>query len=168
MYKLPIELFEMDGNGCHLFVDATIGGEVGCLVIDTGASQTVLSRYSEGVQNALQKLDYNEFLTQTQSESLSETLSEEELKELGVAENGVVSMAANGDAIDFEFGIIQDFKIGELEVEKFAVGTIDLTNINRLYEKLNKSNVLGLLGSDFLLKYKAVIDYETKLLTLKL
>jgi hypothetical protein len=61
---------------------------------------------------------------------------------------------------------INDFKIGELKTEQFEVAVLDLSTINDAYRQLNQPEILGVLGGDILVKYKAVIDYGHSLLTL--
>jgi hypothetical protein len=102
-----------------------------------------------------------------EAKTLGDRFSDEELEEMGIDDNGVLSLAANGSSIDFQFGIIDGLKLGDFEFEPFPVGTMDLTNVAKLYDKMNKKNVWGLLGSDMLLKYKAVIDYDNEMLILK-
>jgi hypothetical protein len=44
---------------------------------------------------------------------------------------------------------------------------IDLSGINEMYQQHCNRKICGLLGSDFLLKYKAVINYERRILSLE-
>jgi len=57
--------------------------------------------------------------------------------------------------------------IGELKIEQFEVAVLDLSTINMAYSQLNHPEVLGVLGGDILVKYKAVIDYGNQSLTLQ-
>jgi hypothetical protein len=43
---------------------------------------------------------------------------------------------------------------------------LDLSTINIAYRQLGHSDVLGVLGGDILMKYKAVIDYRKQELKL--
>ncbi len=61
---------------------------------------------------------------------------------------------------------LQDLSIGNLHVPEFEVAVLDLSTINKAYEQLGKPLVLGVLGSDILMQYQAVIDYGKSLLTL--
>jgi hypothetical protein len=63
--------------------------------------------------------------------------------------------------------IIHDFHVGDLLVDPFEVAVLDLSAINSAYEQLGHPEVLGVLGGDILMKYKAVIDYGKWRLTLK-
>ncbi len=166
--EIPIEIFMMDGKGCHLFLEAEINGSKGLLILDTGASQTVLSQNAEEIKTAITPLDQEEYIDMVEGKTLGERFSEEELEEMGIDDSGVLSLAANGSSIDFQFGIINGLKIGDFVFDPFPVGTMDLTNVTLLYEKMDKKNVWGLLGSDLLLKYNAVINYKKKILKLTL
>ena len=44
---------------------------------------------------------------------------------------------------------------------------LDLTHVNVSYEKLDLPAIDGVLGSDLMMEYKAVIDYQKKELTLR-
>ena len=60
------------------------------------------------------------------------------------------------------------FYLGRLKVENLKVALIDLSHINQLYYKATNLEICGLIGGDFLLKHKAVIDYKKKVLQLSL
>lgn len=138
--KIPIEIVEIEGNGCHLFVECQINKIISCqLIIDTGASKTVF--------------DYN--LMSSLSEKIEK---EEEIKSAGVG----------GEITLNEFANISNFKIGDFEIKNFETVLIDLSNVNDIYEPIINKKIWGLIGGDFLLKYKSKIDYKTKILTIRI
>ncbi|MDB5141825.1 MAG: clan aspartic protease, partial [Mucilaginibacter sp.] len=47
------------------------------------------------------------------------------------------------------------------------VAVLDLSSINIAYRQLNHPEVLGVLGGDILMKYKAVIDYGKETIRFK-
>jgi hypothetical protein len=49
----------------------------------------------------------------------------------------------------------------------WTVVLIDLSHVNDLYRKFTDKRVAGLIGSDFLLKHKAIIDYKRRELVLR-
>jgi hypothetical protein len=63
--------------------------------------------------------------------------------------------------------IIHDLSIGSLLVAEFEVAVLDLSTINIAYGQLGHPEVLGVLGGDILMKYKAVIDYGEQVLMLQ-
>ena len=70
---------------------------------------------------------------------------------------------AYSDAVTFTPVI----KIGELEIENYRTVLLDLSHVNASYEQVGLKPVDGVLGSDILKMYKAVIDYEKKIVKLK-
>ena len=53
-----------------------------------------------------------------------------------------------------------------LLIDEFEVAVLDLSTINVAYRQLGHPEVLGVLGGDILMKYKAVVDYGQQTLTL--
>jgi hypothetical protein len=64
--------------------------------------------------------------------------------------------------------IVSDLQISTLLIPEFEVAVLDLSTINIAYRQLNHPEVLGVLGGDILMKYKAVIDYGNKILCLNI
>jgi hypothetical protein len=63
--------------------------------------------------------------------------------------------------------IIPDMYIGELHIKNHQVAVLELSNVNNAYREFNHPEVLGVLGGDILMQYKAVIDYGKKELRFK-
>lgn len=136
---IPIEIIQLDQESYHLFVRCFIQEKAYSLVIDTGASKTVfaLNILKDRVENLKQ--------------------NENEMQSAGIS-------AQIGESFQ---GTLRDFKLGTLELPSFEVVLIDLTYVNEVYSKIMDKTISGLIGSDFLLKYKACIDYQKEELTLK-
>ena len=66
-----------------------------------------------------------------------------------------------------QFTNVKKIKIGELLIENYDVVLLDLSHVNHSYEQANLKTIDGVLGSDILLQYNAIIDYEKKILKLK-
>ena len=49
--------------------------------------------------------------------------------------------------------------IGELTVKKYPAVVLDMSHVNISYSELGMEPIDGVLGSDILMKYGAVIDY---------
>lgn len=138
-YKLPFEIIELETDNYHLIVSADFtDGSVKKWVIDTGASKTVFDLNLE-----------KHFV-----------LSEDETEELH-------SAGINTNPLTTQLGYLNTFTLGHLKIEGMKVALMDLSHINALYKKATQLKICGLIGSDFLLKYNAVIDYKKKMLTLK-
>jgi hypothetical protein len=120
-------------------VSGFINGNLANILIDTGASQTVLD------MNRVQL-----FTNQQQFEK-AEKLSK------GLGTN---SMAG------YKFSINQ-FVLGDLVIEDYDVVSLDLSHINASYEDLGLTPIDMVLGGDFLMHYSANIQYSSAELWLK-
>jgi len=134
---IPLRIIDMHEEGYHPLVNVTVFGKPFILVLDTGASKTAFDQNMVEAQG-------REFI-------LSDRLS------TGLGTNNMTSSTA----------IIHDLNIGSLLVEEFEVAVLDLSAINIAYAQLGYPEVLGVLGGDLLMKYKAVINYGKRLLILK-
>jgi predicted aspartyl protease len=134
---VPLEIIDLQEEGYHPLVHITVFGKPFILVLDTGASKTAFDQ-------SMVKAEGREFI-------LSDRLS------TGLGTNSMSSSTA----------IIHDLYIGSLLIEEFEVAVLDLGAINIAYSQLGHPEVLGVLGGELLMKYKAVIDYGKKQLVLK-
>lgn len=138
---IPLQIIDLHEDGFHLLVEAVVFGRDFKLVLDTGASKTVFD------QAWLKEID-------------SEIIIEESSRlSTGLGTNDMASFTT----------LISDLQLGELQVPPFRVAVLDLSTINYAYEQLNHPRVLGVLGSDLMMNYKAIIDYgEQRLLMNKM
>ncbi|MEO6302167.1 MAG: hypothetical protein ABIP51_03235 [Bacteroidia bacterium] len=63
--------------------------------------------------------------------------------------------------------ILKKLKLGDLEIINYKTVLLDLSHVNQSYQLIGLNPIDGVLGSDILFQYNAVINYEKKLLTLK-
>lgn len=133
---VPLQIIDLHQDGFHPLVAVSVCGKPFILVLDTGASRTAFDH----------TIISQEDVELHASESMS----------TGLGTTTMTSYTAN----------ISNFRIGDLQVEAFEVAVLDLSTINMAYRQLNQTEVLGVLGGDILVKYKAVIDYGHALLTL--
>lgn len=135
---IPIEIIELETQSFHLLIKCTINGEQeGEMVIDTGASKTVFDR--------------NFVLNYQHKEKDKEDLQ---------------SCGLGGDDIESDLVEIESLSFGNFKSEILNVVLIDLNQINKMYEKHCQRQICGLLGSDFLLRHQAIIDYQKSMLIL--
>jgi len=137
--KLPIEIFQIDKQGYHIFVEAEINDENVSLIIDTGASSSVF--------------DMN--LLQTKLKAMKAPKGAE-----------FMSSGISDAKIDTHFAEIETLKIADFVLYNYKTVLLDLSHINNLYSNFGNRTIWGLIGGDFLKKYKAVINYQNKTLTL--
>ena len=136
---VPLQIIDLQGDGFHPLVDVTVFGLSFILVLDTGASKTAFDHATliEANQNA--------------ALVVSDRLS------TGLGTNTMASSTI----------IIHDLHIGGLLIPEFEVAVLDLSTINIAYRQLGHPDVLGVLGGDVLMKYRAVIDFDKRILKLR-
>ena len=136
--KIPIDIIELESLNYHLILPTQPDeGETAYWVIDTGASKSVFD------------INLAEFI-------LSEEEGTEDLHAANMSE----------EPLKTSLGILKPLLFGKLKVDNMKVALMDMNHINELYQKVSDYKICGLLGSDFLLKYNAVIDYKRRVLKL--
>ena len=135
--SIPIKILKLEG-GFHLLIAIRVNGKRANVLIDTGASHTVFDK--EKIKKFLnaEKLESHD--------KLSTGLGTNEMKSHLVA--------------------IEKISLGKVDIKKYKSVVIDLSHINIAYKQMKKKPIDGVLGSDILKKYKAVIDYGRKSLVL--
>lgn len=128
---VPIQIIDLHEDGFHVLVEVSVYNKSFILVLDTGASKTA---FDHGVL-----LKASENIELISSDRLS----------TGLGTNSMTSATT----------VINDLRIGELEINVFEVAVLDLSAINIAYSQMNHPEILGVLGGDILMRYKAVIDY---------
>ncbi len=137
--SVPLNIIDLQGDGFHPLLDIVIFGKPFKVVLDTGASRTAFDR------DLL--IEANEQAAIVASERLS----------TGLGTNTMESATA----------VIENIWIGDLLIPELEVAVLNLSTINIAYHEMGHPEVLGVLGSDILMKYKAVIDFNKKRLLLK-
>lgn len=127
-----MQLVALENENYHLLVDSLFdNNESGKWTIDTGASKTVFDGNLSHLFNAVSD-------------------PETEVRSAGIGEGH----------IETQTGVLHRVRFGALEMKSWPVAIIDLKHINALYKSYANEQIVGLLGSDFLLSHKAVIDFE--------
>jgi len=137
--SIPLNIIDLHGDGFHPVLDILIFNKPFKVVLDTGASRTAFDR---------------DLLIQANEEAnivASERLS------TGLGTNTMESATA----------VIENIWVGDMMIPEMEVAVLDLSSINIAYRELGHPEVLGVLGSDILMKYNAVIDFGKKILKLK-
>lgn len=128
---IPLQIIDLHEDGFHPLLNVTCFGKPFILVLDTGASKTAFDE--------TMLLHANKHAAVTVSNKLS----------TGLGTNSMASSTA----------IINNLYIGGFLIDEFEVAVLNLSTINTAYRQLGHPEVLGVLGGDILMKYKAVIDY---------
>src|SRR5579872_5736697 len=128
---ISIKLINIENDGLHLSIKARINNKNAHMLIDTGASTTVFDR-----NRIVRFVNESKF-------DLNDKLS------TGLGTNSMQSHTA----------VLKKLKLGNIEIKNYKTVLLDLTHVNQSYEKMGLNAIDGVLGSDVLNKYKAVIDY---------
>lgn len=135
--SLPIKILKLD-DGFHLLVNARVNGKPSRLLVDTGASKTVFDKARSSLFLSTDKFEKHDKLS------------------TGLGTSNMKSHLA----------IIETISLGKLTITNYKTVVIDLSHVNVAYSQLKLKPIDGVLGSDILKKYKAVIDYGKKILWL--
>jgi hypothetical protein len=138
-YNIPIEIIELEKHNYHLIVTSVFAnGEMGYWVIDTGASKSIFDK------------NLVDFYTIVEGRT-------ENLHSAGIGEEPLQS----------EVATMKPFSFAGMKIEKMQLAVLDLTHINELYSASTDLEICGLLGGDFLVQHKAVIDYKKRRMILR-
>lgn len=136
--KYPMQVLALAPNSFHHMVRLSVNGKQANFILDTGASRTIFDISL-----------FHEFVNFT-----DEDLHNNDLPSAGI----------NADLKEHQSLTLAEFITGQMQIQNFQVLLLDLSNVNHTYASLNLPPVDGILGSDFLLKYKSVIHYPKRVL----
>lgn len=136
---IPFKILNIDNEGYHLLIKVTINGKASKLVLDTGASKTVFDK------SRITKI----------------------IKQKDFEKHDKLSTGLGTNTMESHFTVIKKLKIGKLEINNYKAVLLDLSHVNHSYSQIGLPKIDGVLGSDILNDYKAVIDYEKKVLKMK-
>ena len=131
---MELEILELESNNFHIFINGSVNGRPCRLLIDTGASRTVLDR---------------NFVL-----SFEPSI---ELKEQAQPGSGLGT-----NTMKIETALLDSFIIGTKGLECFETAVLDLMHVNSAYEKRNLPPVHIILGNDIMKSHNAIIDYGKK------
>ena len=136
--KIPIEVQSLQGEGYHLFVKGKMDGIALRLLIDTGASKTVLDKNFLSKNFPGLQLQSNEQLT------------------TGVGNNHIESEVAE----------INNLILGEMKISAYQVAVLDLSHVNQTYSLIESAPIDGVIGCDLLVEFDGSINLKKKILRL--
>ncbi len=137
--SIPIYIVKVEGGGNHLLIKSRFNSSVqGYLIIDTGASVSAFDK-----ETCLPFSKNIKYKKEIQS-------------------SGVTSESLNAQPVK-----IHKLYLGRFRFELSQAVLIDLTHIKQLYSQFSTKNILGLLGGNFLIEHRAIIDYRNNLLHLE-
>lgn len=138
-YKIPLEIIEIEHDNFHPLVTAVFAdGFSGNWVVDTGASKSVFDRNLSAYFRAIDG-------------------EAEDLHSAGISNKPIKS----------GIGIVAPFSFSSLKIEQLKVALLDMKHINELYAATTDVEICGLLGSDFLVRHRAIINFRRSCMILR-
>lgn len=138
--SIPLEIIEIDKGNFHVFVNLKIN-KISCrMLLDTGASKTVMD--TERVHAFLSAKD------QVQSHHTK-------------------SVGLGASELDTYVATLRNWEMNKFLLRKFEVAILPIAHVNTTYQSINLAPIDGVLGSDFLVKYRAIINYKKQLMKLE-
>ena len=133
MYKTPLKILQLEKGDYHTLLNGSVARKKIRIILDTGASHSCIDK-----------------------SFVSQLFPNREMEK-----NEGVNAGIGG--VDFEVLVtdLPDFKIGHYYQKIMQnVAVIDFAHINTAYEALHLKPVQMILGNDFCVNHKALIDYE--------
>lgn len=140
MQKIPLAILNLQEDGYHILIDVQLFGQPFKMVVDTGASKTVLDKTT----------------------LLHSGISEDKFQDTHILSTGLGTNSMQSFILE-----IPEFRIGGWHTRHFLTAVLDLSSINYAYAQMNLEPVIGVLGGDILRTYGAQIDYKKLMLTLR-
>ncbi|MDD2633971.1 MAG: aspartyl protease family protein [Bacteroidales bacterium] len=139
LYKTPLKICHIEGGGNHILIKANANKNKCFLLIDTGASNSVFDSNAKAFRDTI----------------------------LADIENDNQSSGFNSKIENLSTGQIKSLNISYFRISEFNAIFTPLDYINQLYQSLNLPIISGIIGCDFLIKYKAIIDLSDNIMVLK-
>ncbi len=139
MQNIPFEVIGLQADGFHIITEIEIFDKKFKMVIDTGASKTVLDK---------------------------ETLLNSGINEEDFLNTDILSTGLGTNNMQSFMITIPQIKMAEWSTKNFTAAVLDLSSINYAYGQIGLDPVIGVLGGDILKLYGAKIDYKKNILTL--
>ncbi|MDY0202276.1 MAG: retropepsin-like aspartic protease [Bacteroidales bacterium] len=135
--NIPFIVKETEDGSFHPIVQAEIDGQPIFLIIDTGASRTVLDKRL------------------VNSYTVSENINQE-----------AFAAGINAQKLEVEQAVVPNLKIGDVVFSNLAVFCTDLKPVSALFEEISQTPIDGLLGCDFFHSHNATINFNEKIITI--
>ncbi len=135
--SIPLKLINLQDDGFHLLVEVIVFKEKYFAVLDTGASRSVFDK------SLIEK-------------HVSETLQVAD-------EINAATLFTTTTTIQ---ATIPRLKIGTLKINNYETVAFDLQSVSKTYQQFGHPPIMGIIGGDILMQYKAVINYQKMVLRL--
>ena len=136
---IPLEVVALQEGSYHVFLKMKVNKKSIRVLLDTGASKTVLDK----------------------------TFVEEKCKSQKTETIGQSTSSLHSTVSESNITYIKEIQLDQVKLKNYLVAVIDLTHVNQTYEGVGKKPIFGIVGSDILMERKAIIDYSKKILIIK-
>ena len=136
---IPLEVVAIQEGSYHVFLKMKVNKKSIRVLLDTGASKTVLDK----------------------------TFVEEKCKSQTTETIGQSTSSLHTTVSESNITYIKEIQLDQVKLKNYLVAVIDLTHVNQTYEGVGKKPIFGIVGSDILMERKAIIDYSKKILIIK-
>lgn len=137
--EIKLEVKELQTDSFHVFLYVVINNKRLRMLLDTGASKTVLDK----------------------------NFVESKLKNSKVETSNNPTSSLHATVQKSDIMTAKTIKIGNSSIENYMITVLDLTHVNKTYEAVKCKPIQGILGSDILVEKQAVINYGKKTIKLK-
>ncbi len=136
--KITMLAQQIEAGNFHLFIPVKIGRKSARMLLDTGASKSVMDE-----------------------ERVFQFIKKHSLK-IDAAQ----SVGLGAKTLPTNIAELPSVNIAEAKLVGVEVAVLNLNHVNEIYRSIGLPEIDGVLGSDLLMKYKAIINYEKRLLSL--
>jgi predicted aspartyl protease len=136
-HKIPIFAIELSLMSYHIATYVKVGKRKLRMIIDTGASQTLIS------SKLAEKLE------------LETSLPELDNITVGIGEGSLTP----------QFTSLPSCKIGDIQIKNLTCLVLPMDHINQTYKTIGQKPIDGIIGNDILLLLKSMIDLKTMTIT---
>lgn len=132
IYQTSLKILQLEKGDYHTLLKGSVGGHKLRIVLDTGASHSCIDK---------------QFVNQL-------------FPDMNMEKNEGVNAGIGGMGFEVLVADLPDFRLGRYHQKTFPnTAVIDFTHINNAYRMLHRKPVQMILGNDFCITHKAVIDY---------
>lgn len=139
MHIIPLQVLTLEQQGYHILVEVKIFDTIHKMVVDTGASKTVLDK---------------------------SMLIQAGTTETALIASNILSTGLGTNAMESHTFKLEHFSIADWSCKPIEVAVLDLSTINYAYTQMGFPSVIGVLGGDILLHYGGIINYKKRTLML--
>ncbi|MCQ2284549.1 MAG: retropepsin-like domain-containing protein [Bacteroidales bacterium] len=137
MYKTKLHIVELESGDFHTLVKGHVAGKTIRIVLDTGASHSCMdTAYAQAL-----------------------------LPQLQTQLHDGVTAGIGGDDFEVRIADVPEFKLGHFYLPMYEnMALLDFSYINQAYLRLKQKPIQMILGNDFFVAHKAIIDYQQNIL----